>query len=89
VAITTSVTSNLAQSFLVSVEIYDAAEVRVHRQRFDNEAFAAGVERQFTVARRLPAATPPGQYMVKIGIYTPGGSALLAWNNAAATITVT
>ena len=37
----------------------------------------------------IPADAPPGVYTVKVGIFTPGWASMLAWNNNAATVTVT
>jgi hypothetical protein len=87
-AITASVTSAVATTVLVDVEVYSSTGVKVHQQWFDSQTFAAGQKRDYPVTWNVPAGTPYGTYTVKIGVFTVGWGHMYAWNDSAKTVTV-
>jgi Purple acid Phosphatase, N-terminal domain len=87
--ITASVTSGSAATILVDVEVYAPGGAKVHQQWFDNQAFTAGQQRSYPVTWNVPTGTSAGTYAVKIGIFSVGWGANLAWNDNAASIAVT
>lgn len=86
--ITARVRSRIAITVLVDVEIFDSMGRRVHQRWFDNQAFAAGQERTYSLTWQVPATARLGRYAVKIGIFSPGWASTLAWNDAAGQFTV-
>jgi hypothetical protein len=85
---TISVTSTDAMNVLVDVEVFSAAGARIHQNTFDNQAFAAGQTREFRVTWNVPAVTPAGTQIVKVGIFTAGWGTLFHWNDYAGTYAV-
>ena len=75
-------------SALVDIEIYAPNGTKVHQRYFDNQPFAAGQRRTYTVSWAVPSGSAPGAYTVKIGVFGAGWRTLYAWNNGAATVTV-
>ena len=88
VTLTAAVTSDAARSALVNVEVYSPSGATVHQHYVDNQAFSAGVRRDYPVAWRVPAGSASGTYVVKIGIFAPGWASLSHWNDSAATFNV-
>jgi hypothetical protein len=101
--ITAVVTSNKAQKLLVDIEVHDTTGNKVFQHYFENEAFAANVQRQFDVAWAVPPTAVHGIHTANIGIFIPGrgtaigvravasptpGWHILNWKSGAATITV-
>ena len=88
VTVAASVRSDTARSALVDVEVYGPTGAKVHQQAFDQQAFAAGQTRTYSVPWTVPADAATGTYTVKIGIFAPGWGPLAHWNNGAATFAV-
>ena len=88
VAITANVTSASAGTFVVDVEVHDAAENKVYQQYFESQTFAAGQTRSYPVAWAVPAGTAHGAYTVQVGVFTNGWGTTLSWNSYAANVTV-
>src|SRR5688500_17747128 len=88
VAITARVKSRANATVLVDIEVFDATGRRVHQRLFDHQAFAAGQERTFATSWQAPSSARLGTYTVKVGIFSPGWAATLAWNDAAGQFTV-
>ncbi len=82
------VSSVTASTVLVDIEVYTAAGAKVVQSYFDQQTFAAGVPRTYTLPWAVPAGQASGAYTVMIGIFTVGWGTLLHWNNAAAQFTV-
>jgi glucose/arabinose dehydrogenase len=90
VATTTAwVTSGAAETVLVSLEVYNPAGVLVYEQAHDNQSFTAGQRRSYSFDWTIPPTEPLGTHTVRIGVFTPGWSTLLHWNDSAAAFTVT
>jgi hypothetical protein len=88
--VSATVTSATATSALVDIEIWDAGGANVrHQVWFDNQSFAAGQQRTYTVTWQVPTTTVPGTYVVVIGVYAAGWATRYAWTNSAATFSVT
>lgn len=88
VVVTVSVRASAATSALVDVELYDPKGRKVRQAWWDAQAFAAGATRTFSVSWSAPA-TPTGTYRVKVGAFVPAWGPMLAWNDAAASLSVT
>jgi hypothetical protein len=88
VAITARVTSATTRTVLVDVELYGPTSARLEQLAFDNQAVAAGVEREFPVTWNVPAGAATGGYTVKVGVFTPTWGQTLHWNDSAAFFTV-
>jgi hypothetical protein len=89
VSITASVWSSANSNALVDLEIYDAAGTKVFQQAWDNTTFSAKVPRTFTTSYAVATTAGTGSYTVKIGIFGPGWSSFIAWNDQAAVFSVT
>lgn len=88
VAITANVTSASAGTFVVDVEVHDAAENKIYQQYFENQAFSAGQTRSYPVTWAVPSGTAHGAYTVQIGVFSAGWGSNLSWNSYAANIAV-
>jgi hypothetical protein len=82
------VSSQAASNVLVDIEIYDPAGNKVFQRWFENQSFQRGQTREFPVAWNVPNHTERTSYMVKIGVFTPGWSAVRSWQDQAAQFTV-
>jgi endoglucanase len=90
VTVSVDVTSAIARSALVDVEFRAPGSVNaIYQVWFDNQTFAAGQVRTYTVTWQIPVGTPPDTYTVKLGVFAPGWLSLYSWNNSAATVVVT
>ncbi len=88
VSVSAIVRRSAAGHALVDVEVYDGHGRKVFQRWFDRQAFRAGVARTFRVTWKVPGTAAAGRYTVKIGVFAPAWASLYAWNNGAATITV-
>jgi hypothetical protein len=82
------ITSTAKTSVLVDVEIYNPAGEKVHQQAFDNQAFGPGETKVYTTFWSSPPDAAPGEYVVKIGVFTPGWGRLHEWNDTASKFTL-
>jgi hypothetical protein len=88
VTISASIASATAMRALVDVEVYGPTGQRVFARALDDQAFAAGQERTFTLTWDVAADVPAGRYVVKVGAFKVGWGQLYAWEDAAAVVTV-
>ncbi|MGZ5380066.1 MAG: Ig-like domain-containing protein, partial [Mycobacterium sp.] len=82
------VTSAVARSALVDVEVYGPTGVKVFQRAWDGQSFAAGQQRSYTASWSVPSNAATGRYVVRVGIFKPGWAGLYHWNSSAAQITV-
>lgn len=82
------VTSTAGIRVLVDVEIYSPSGEKVHQQAFDNQSFGPGETKAFTTIFPVPPGAAPGEYVVKVGVFTPGWGKVYDWNDNAAKFTV-
>ena len=87
VRLAASVADPAGRRALVDVELYDATGRRVFQRFWDRRQLTPRARTLATVWA-VPAGTRPGRYTVKVGVFTPGWRSLLAWDDAAATVTV-
>jgi hypothetical protein len=87
--ITVNVTSSVARSALVDVEVYGSDGRRVAQFVFDGQAFAAGGTKTYPIQWKVPANGVTGLYTVKVGVFSVGWGVLYHWNNQGATFNVT
>jgi len=76
-----SVTAPKAGNYLIDVEFYNPAGEKVYQKWYDSQAFTAGQARTYAVNWTPPANAAKGDWVVKIGVFTPGWSQLVAWDN--------
>ena len=88
VTISSNVRASGASKALVDVELYDPNGNRTQQSWFDNQVFAAGIARTFSVSWPAPSG-PIGRWTIKVGVFGTGWGPMLSWNNAAATLSVT
>jgi hypothetical protein len=89
VTIDVKVTGTVGAKALVDVEMYPASGGdKVLQKVFDDESFRPGETRIYTVTWPVPASAKPGDYVVKVGVFTPGWGRRYDWNDSAATFAV-
>jgi hypothetical protein len=86
--VTATVKSSVATTALVDIELYDPTGKKAKQAWFDSQAFTANVSRTFAVTWTAPTG-PTGTWTVRVGMFTVGWGTQLAWNNKAATLSVT
>lgn len=89
VTFTMSITPRIEANALADLEVYAADGRRVFQFFWDAQAFSPGRARVLTTTWAVPADQAPGRYVVKSGVFRAGWGELFAWNDTAATITVT
>lgn len=89
ITISANVRSSQARTALVDLEVYNASGQKVFQRFWDNQSFSANVTRSFSAGWAIPSNLPAGTYTVKIGVFGSGWAGMYAWNNGAATFTVT
>ncbi|HKY50942.1 MAG TPA: hypothetical protein VJP45_06780, partial [Candidatus Limnocylindria bacterium] len=73
VSITSRVTSATAATAIVSLYVYAPdGTTQLDQQWFENQVFAAGQERTYTVTWPVPSTAATGTYVVKVGVFPPG-----------------
>ena len=87
VSVTTTVTLNCATNVLVDIEI-DSDQGRVVHMTLDDVAFKQNQPRALTLRGVVPAGTPGGAYVIKVGVFEAGWGVLEGWSDGAATLTV-
>ena len=80
--------SDTARTVLIDVEIYDRSARKVFQRWADNQPFAAGQTRAFSMTWST-GALAAGPYSVKIGVFGAGWSSFIQWNDQAAAVTLT
>jgi len=88
VTFSASVTSDVAQSVLIDIEVFNPSGTRVFVKAFDNQALSAGTKKTVSASWTIPSSEPTGNHTVKVGVFKPGWGTLLHWNNAADTFSV-
>ncbi len=83
-----NVRTNVSANALVDIEVYSSSGQKVYQTYWDNRSFTANVTRTFSRTWTVPTNLAPGTYTLKIGVFKPGWTGLLSWNNGAATFTV-
>ena len=86
-SVTTTVTLNCSTSFLLDIEV-DGSQGRVVHMTQDNLASQQGKPRTLTLQGVMPAGTPAGAYLIKVGVFDTGWGGLEGWADGAATVTV-
>jgi len=74
---------------LVDIEIYSPTGARVYQKAFDNQTFAAGQSKAFSLNWTVPRRPQIGTYTVKVGVFGTGWSTLYMWNDVAGQFVVT
>jgi hypothetical protein len=89
VVITNTVTSVVATTALVDMEVYDSGGIRVYSAWTDNQSFSAGQTRSYPTTWNTPSGLVPGTYRIALGVFSPAWTTLWAWTHQAMTLTVT
>jgi hypothetical protein len=82
--ITVTVTASEAATALVDVELYNPDGRKAAQRVWPDVPFAPGTPRTFTWRWAVGEGRKLGRWTVKVGIFSPGWAALLAWHDAAA-----
>jgi hypothetical protein len=82
------IVSEESANVLVVVEVRDANDGRIARWAWDDQPLAAGARTHYTVQWQVPDTTAPGLYVVKVGLFAPGGGKLRHWNDGTAVLLV-
>ena len=77
--------SAAAGNMIVDLEVYNAAGAKVGQTFYQGQNFAAGQSLQYAWMYQLPTTAATGKYTFKVGVFTPGWTSFVYWNNAAAT----
>lgn len=83
------VVATTSSTALVDIEIYSPSGEKVHQQAYDGQSFGPGQTKVYSTVWTVPAGAQAGEYVVKVGVFTPGWGRLHDWNDRAATFTVT
>jgi hypothetical protein len=89
VSITASVTSSIGSTALVDVEIYSPTGAKLAQRWWNNQTFVGGQPRSYSYTWSVPSTAMTGDYIVKIGIFKNGWTALYNWNDRAGVFSVT
>jgi hypothetical protein len=73
---------------VVDVEVHDGSDHQVFQQFFDDQPFAAGQTRVYSVSWPVPVGTPLGQYAVHVGVFDVAFETEFAYNSHAAEISI-
>lgn len=88
-AITATVHSPTAGSFVVDVEVYDPSGNQVFQWYWEDQAFTAGQTRTFQTSWPVPANAATGTYTVRVGVFSgPSWETQHVWNDNAAQVAV-
>jgi hypothetical protein len=89
VSIAARITSPQTRRALIDIEVFAPNGTRVHQRTWDNRSLSADTPRTFTTSWTTPDGAVSGAYIVKVGVFGTGWSGMLAWNDLAATFSVT
>ena len=88
VSIVAAVTSVADLTGLVDLEIHGPDGSKVAQWVFEDQELSGEHRRDYVVTWGTPAELPPGEYVIKAGVFQPGWKAVHGWSNAAGTITI-
>ncbi|HVG98365.1 MAG TPA: SGNH/GDSL hydrolase family protein, partial [Chloroflexota bacterium] len=88
VTINAAVTSRIATTALVDVEVHGPGG-KVYQAFNDSQSFSAGQTRTYPLGWTIADGVAPGAYTVHIGIFSPGWGTVYHWNAGAGSLTVT
>lgn len=88
IPIDAKVTATAGVSALVAIQVFHASGEKAHELVMDNESFGPGETKTFSTIWNVPSGAAPGEYVVKVGVFSPGWGTVYDWNDAAATFTV-
>lgn len=80
----TVIASQAEQNRQVDLEVLDASNQKIAQQVYSGQSFAPGQTLSYRWQWQAPANLPPGDYTVKIGVFTADWQQLIAWDNLAA-----
>ena len=83
------VTGTINVKALVAIQVFHAGGQKVYEQVVDNQSFGPGETKPYSTVWTVPGDAASGEYVVKVGVFTPGWGKLYDWNDAAAKFTVT
>jgi hypothetical protein len=88
VTVDVKVTGTADSQALVAIQTYHTSGDEAFKREMDNQSFASGETKTYSVTWTVPASAKPGDYVVKVGVFKPGWGKLYDWNDSAATFTV-
>ncbi len=85
VTLAASIESSLAaDNMIVDLEIYNPTGAKVGQKYYQGQNFAAGRAMAYSWNYVVPEGAGLGAYTLKVGVFTPGWSSDVYWNNSAA-----
>ena len=87
VSVLTSITLSCDTSVLIDIEVYYPGK-RILQATLDSVSFRQGVAKTVSVPATIPGGTPPGSYIVKVGVFPVGWGPYYAWDDNAATLLI-
>jgi hypothetical protein len=89
VVIDVKVTGTVGTKALVAIQVFHGeGGDKVHEQVMDNQSFGPGESKLYSSFWVVPATAREGEYVVKVGVFTPGWGKVYDWNDEAAKFTV-
>jgi len=88
VKLSVTMRSDVGRNDLVDIEAYRSSGEKVFQFWWDNQSFATGESKTLSTNWTVPPSLAPGTYTLKIGVFGAGWSPLVAWNDAAGTMSV-
>ena len=88
VPIDVKVTGTVNVKALVAIQVFHMSGQKVHEVVMDNQSFGPGETKPYSTVWMVPGDAAAGEYVVKVGVFTPGWGKLYDWNDAAAKFTV-
>jgi hypothetical protein len=88
IPIDVKVTGTVGVKALVAIQVFHSGGEKAHEQVMDNQAFGPGETKTFSTVWAVPGNAASGEYVVKVGVFTPGWGKLYDWNDSAVRFTV-
>jgi hypothetical protein len=88
ITIDVKVTATVGSNALVAIQAFHSSGDEAFKREQDNESFRAGETKIYTITWPVPPDAKSGDYVVKVGVFTPGWGRQYDWNDAATTFTV-
>lgn len=82
------VRSALDTMVLIDFEVFDSKGQRVSQTALDGQPLLAGALASISTTYTLPASLPPGEYVLKVGAFSPGWGTMYAWSDTAGVFVV-
>jgi hypothetical protein len=79
---------SVASSILIDLEVYGPSGQKVAQKVFKDQTFMVGETKTYTWPYAVPVTRPPGNYTVRIGVFSNDWATLFAWDSQTGGFTV-